>query len=1290
MKKNNICFLICLFLSLQTTIGQNLLTNGDFESGFDKWENKVDETAIATFSLESSDVNSGAGAMKLVLTQLGVNEWSVESIHEGWTSVAGTEYKLSLYAKAEEAGTVIRAIQQLEEYDASDFSLSTEWAQYEWIFQAKENNQQFKFHFYDDGIIYIDDIVIQEHIVSYPDDNTLVVNTETRFQTMEGFGGALCFYDNWVYGHPNKEEMYQLLYEDLGINLLRLRNKYRYETDFSTFDPEFIQKGEEYSDKDFKVLLCSWTPPANLKSNSNLNNGTLAKVNGEFVYQDFANYWRDALDVYQTIGVNPDWIGIQNEPDFLTDNWESCKFTPTETDEYPGFDQALDVVYNSISTLENPPLIVGAEELGIGYNNFNKYSDPIKDNPALWAYGYHLYHGGDPEIPDSYNTSFSNIATNYGDRPNIMTEYEHFDAGWFKTAWLVSNNISIGNASAYFYWNLIWPGSGLINIDNPWDVANWSNDKGYTVEPHFYAFKHFSKFIDAGYERIECNNTNGAIKSSVFLSPDGSEIVMVLLNVADHAVTTNVVPSGWETEPSRVYQSVEGNYFQYLGGTTESAMSLPSQSISTIVFGGSDLVDPEIALSPSTLSMLQGQSYSLQATVTPDDGINYAISWSSSNTSIVSVNSNGVVSANAEGNAVVTATLVANNKMANCAITVLPGGTYYSLAATANGSGTITVDPSGMLYLSGTEVALTAEPTDGWKFDSWSGSVSGSDPTITLTMDSDKEVTANFSEIPAECESYELISIPYTHGGAGNFCWEVRGEITQVNSWGCDQFIINGVDYCGQFSTEIAVPADGIYHIHYISSVGWSHVEINGTNSTGETFTLTVNSSEGGSVEPDGGTYTSGATVNLLAIPNDGYEFIAWSGDASGSDSEVSITMDDDKTVTANFQEIVNVDPTLVINVSGEGSVEPNGGTFQQGEIVTLTATPADGYYFDNWSGDVTGSENPVDLTMDADKNITATFLPESPTYYNLNIAIEGMGTVTPESGEYLEGSTVTLSATPGDGATFSGWSGDASGTDLSITITMDSDKDIVATFEEYNPYYSLNVTIDGAGTVDPTEGSYINGTEVTLTATPDDGNHFVSWGGDASGTNNPLTITMDADKAIIATFAPDGNIPCEGPVTVSVPINQNGEGEYCWFTSDDIAYVNSWNMDIVEINNVDFTNTWSSSMPDKMDGGYYIFYSAPYGWSHFEAAEVKSAGTITVDATVYPNPFTHTTLLVISEPEEVENIQVFNQLGKKIEGFEKNEVTNTMEIGEGYASGMYVIIISRAYNTQSQIITKE
>ena len=124
-----------------------------------------------------------------------------------------------------------------------------------------------------------------------------------------------------------------------------------------------------------------------------------------------------------------------------------------------------------------------------------------------------------------------------------------------------------------------------------------------------------------------------------------------------------------------------------------------------------------------------------------------------------------------------------------------------------------------------------------------------------------------------------------------------------------------------------------------------------------------------------------------------------------------------------------------------------------------------------------------------------------------------------PPGGVYDAGTVVTLTAEPGSGYLFTGWSGDLSGHDDPATITMDDDRHVVAAFARRR---TLNVEVKGRGGVvlDPPGGVYADDTVVTVTAVPDGSAKFRDWDGDLSGDANPETLVMDADKSITANFS--------------------------------------------------------------------------------------------------------------------------------------------------------------------------
>ncbi|MEL7832725.1 InlB B-repeat-containing protein [Fodinibius sp. Rm-B-1B1-1] len=225
-----------------------------------------------------------------------------------------------------------------------------------------------------------------------------------------------------------------------------------------------------------------------------------------------------------------------------------------------------------------------------------------------------------------------------------------------------------------------------------------------------------------------------------------------------------------------------------------------------------------------------------------------------------------------------------------------------------------------------------------------------------------------------------------------------------------------------------------------------------GNNEETSTYNLdvTVTPSEGGSISPSASdSYEDGEQIELQADANDEYLFIGWTGDIESSDNPLSLTIDQDYSITANF-ELKNY--KLVVNTEGEGTVnekivEQQSKEYEHGTVVELTASPAKGYKFVEWTGDVTGSENPVQITVENPQEVTALFEKKS---FGINVITDGSGAVVlnPDQQEYLYNSTVEIEANPAHGWSLMEWQGDISGTDTLITITVDTAKMITAVFD--------------------------------------------------------------------------------------------------------------------------------------------------------------------------------------------------------------------------------------------------
>jgi Polysaccharide lyase/Divergent InlB B-repeat domain len=138
--------------------------------------------------------------------------------------------------------------------------------------------------------------------------------------------------------------------------------------------------------------------------------------------------------------------------------------------------------------------------------------------------------------------------------------------------------------------------------------------------------------------------------------------------------------------------------------------------------------------------------------------------------------------------------------------------------------------------------------------------------------------------------------------------------------------------------------------------------------------------------------------------------------------------------------------------------------TYADGTAVNLSANSASGSTFAGWSGACSGTGSCA-LTMNADKTVSGSFTasgqpPPPPSQYTLSTSVSGSGTITGSgincpgtcSASFNSGTSVTLTASPSAGNTFSGWGGACSGTSTSCAVTMSSAKSVTASFATNNP----------------------------------------------------------------------------------------------------------------------------------------------------------------------------------------------------------------------------------------------
>jgi uncharacterized repeat protein (TIGR02543 family) len=190
-------------------------------------------------------------------------------------------------------------------------------------------------------------------------------------------------------------------------------------------------------------------------------------------------------------------------------------------------------------------------------------------------------------------------------------------------------------------------------------------------------------------------------------------------------------------------------------------------------------------------------------------------------------------------------------------------------------------------------------------------------------------------------------------------------------------------------------------------------------------------------------SFNYNTSIILTAAASTGSTFTSWGGTCSGSLSTCTVTMDSGKSVTATF---TLSQYSLTTNVVGSGTItRNNAGPYNYGDVVQLTAVPATGWSFSGWTGDLTGSTNPANITISGNMSVTAIFTQD---VYTLTTNVVGSGSVTRNNtGPYHYGDVVQLTAVPATGWSFLAWSGDLSGSVNPTTITINGNKSVTATF---------------------------------------------------------------------------------------------------------------------------------------------------------------------------------------------------------------------------------------------------
>ncbi|HKO48769.1 MAG TPA: hypothetical protein VJV79_13650 [Polyangiaceae bacterium] len=423
------------------------------------------------------------------------------------------------------------------------------------------------------------------------------VDPETHHQELVGFGASVAYGEGQITDHPDQAELYRTIFADLGLDVLRFRNRYGHSLDDDlTTAGELVAAGNSTLGRPLGVFLSSWSPPAALKANGallcsgNVTTCTLAKTPaGVFDYAGLADHWLASLAAYAKVGLVPDYVGIQNNPNWLpssAETLEACRFLPAEGTvsvpsgattirvTYPGLAEAQTATLAAFSTLTKRPKLLAPET-----SDFDSVADylPILDHSKTDALAHQLY-GVNPAAVDLDALAAMGRLVSQDGRPVFITEMQ---ADGFGTALMLHYATVVEGASAYLQAALTGPVSGplantqaLLGID----LAR------FKIQDPYHSMRHFAAHTDPGWTRVEASTAGSGLLVSAWLSPSGQDLTLVLINPRAIELGAQLkLPGVWST--SQVTRSVFSGIERWysLGALpAQGVLRMPPESVVTV------------------------------------------------------------------------------------------------------------------------------------------------------------------------------------------------------------------------------------------------------------------------------------------------------------------------------------------------------------------------------------------------------------------------------------------------------------------------------------------------------------------------------------------------------------------------------------------------------------------------------------------------------------------------------------------------------------------------------------
>ena len=284
-------------------------------------------------------------------------------------------------------------------------------------------------------------------------------------------------------------------------------------------------------------------------------------------------------------------------------------------------------------------------------------------------------------------------------------------------------------------------------------------------------------------------------------------------------------------------------------------------------------------------------------------------------------------------------------------------------------------------------------------------------------------------------------------------------------------------------------------------------------------------------VNAQAGSYVGISQNNVLKgaalVPASGSVNVPVSGITSGQPVKIVVTKPQRQPYMQDITVGGGGGTTYNITVSANptnGGIVAGGGTYNQGQSCTVTATANSGYTFTNWTenGNVVSTQANYTFTVNNNRTLVANFTAQ-PQQYTISVSANPTngGTVS-GGGTYQQGQSCTVHATAATGYTFLRWTenGTQVSTNANYTFTVTGNRNLVAQFQQQSYTISVSANPTNGGTVSG-GGAYHYGDNCTVHATAATGYTFLRWteNGTQVSTNANYSFTVTGNRTLVAQF---------------------------------------------------------------------------------------------------------------------------------------------------------------------------